>query len=594
MLQECMEVFRENEKKYSMQWFWDNHIPKDGVYILINTQNGSVIGAPIRIRMDKRTGNIQGQECSQYELISFMDFYSNVTYSNKCLDVPQKMVHSNNMYTFFIKGKSLDEGVSDIKIEKYYKAFERLDKTKKDKELYKQIENQFGQIDIKKAKEIENWTKLYLKKFSEQKEIKIGKDEYLKLFFIDDDVEQSKENIKKEGLRYIALNVFNKNDYNQQVGNKIIGVPNANIVLGSKKPLLENKTRKITVPYLIEISEAIKQMYFFDYLSGQARKGKNNIYIDLDEKKVVACGDSEQIPMIETGIYLRIQTGKELEIHYMDRITGYKPDLDRLFIFECVLKPLDENQKEFELKYGGKTNLWKIEELVDDIFFSKQLKCNYFKQTNKINIEDNFLKQQVIKYREHFFNWFKLGNANNIATVTQMLALRFIVKSIAQGNRWKAMHQLNLWISIMDYFSKDRRYNNTMSKTREMLKNHIDEKEDWDFENVEEYCYAVGQLMNTYLKLSKSANKNLSFINRLLLTKNDKTVKQTLLLYFKKYNYAIKDTNHRIKTLHGHIMQYDMDGKEINGYYISAGFVDDNLIYAKKEKLSDERGMDNE
>lgn len=109
MLQECMEVFRENEKKYSMQWFWDNHIPKDGVYILINTQNGSVIGAPIRIRMDKRTGNIQGQECSQYELISFMDFYSNVTYSNKCLDVPQKMVHSNNMYTFFIKGKSLDE-----------------------------------------------------------------------------------------------------------------------------------------------------------------------------------------------------------------------------------------------------------------------------------------------------------------------------------------------------------------------------------------------------------------------------------------------------------------------------------------------------
>lgn len=56
----------------------------------------------------------------------------------------------------------------------------------------------------------------------------------------------------------------------------------------------------------------------------------------------------------------------------------------------------------------------------------------------------------------------------------------------------------------------------------------------------------------------------------------------------------LKDTNHRIKTLHGHIMQYDMDGKEINGYYISAGFVDDNLIYAKKEKLSDERGMDNE
>lgn len=106
--------------------------------------------------------------------------------------------------------------------------------------------------------------------------------------------------------------------------------------------------------------------------------------------------------------------------------------------------------------------------------------------------------------------------------------------------------------------------------------------------------YICAMCRNSKSVAKKVAIFNLSFINRLLLTKNDKTVKQTLLLYFKKYNYAIKDTNHRIKTLHGHIMQYDMDGKEINGYYISAGFVDDNLIYAKKENLSDERGMDNE
>lgn len=35
MLQECMEVFRENFKQYSEQWVLDNYVPKDGTYFLL-------------------------------------------------------------------------------------------------------------------------------------------------------------------------------------------------------------------------------------------------------------------------------------------------------------------------------------------------------------------------------------------------------------------------------------------------------------------------------------------------------------------------------------------------------------------------------
>lgn len=35
MLQECMEVFRENFKQYSEQWVLDNYVPKDGTYLLL-------------------------------------------------------------------------------------------------------------------------------------------------------------------------------------------------------------------------------------------------------------------------------------------------------------------------------------------------------------------------------------------------------------------------------------------------------------------------------------------------------------------------------------------------------------------------------
>ena len=88
-----------------------------------------------------------------------------------------------------------------------------------------------------------------------------------------------------------------------------------------------------------------------------------------------------------------------------------------------------------------------------------------------------------------------------------------------------------------------------MDETSGITMSHIDEKEEWDFESADEYCYAVGQLMNTYLSLSKSANKNLSFINPLLQTTSNEMIKRTVLQMFKKYSYAITDTDYRIKNL---------------------------------------------
>lgn len=34
MLQECMEVFRENFKQYSEQWVLDNYVPKDVLILM--------------------------------------------------------------------------------------------------------------------------------------------------------------------------------------------------------------------------------------------------------------------------------------------------------------------------------------------------------------------------------------------------------------------------------------------------------------------------------------------------------------------------------------------------------------------------------
>ena len=105
MLQECMEVFRENFKQYSEQWVLDNYVPKDGTYLFINIDDNFSVGNPIEIKTDRKTGKVQGQETSEYQLISFLDYYSKLIEMNKPVD-STKQIHSNNFYAFFVKKES--------------------------------------------------------------------------------------------------------------------------------------------------------------------------------------------------------------------------------------------------------------------------------------------------------------------------------------------------------------------------------------------------------------------------------------------------------------------------------------------------------
>ena len=51
--------------------------------------------------------------------------------------------------------------------------------------------------------------------------------------------------------------------------------------MNSKKPYLENKTRKVKVPYLLNQQKALLQSQFFDYLLGEVSKGKYNFYVKI-------------------------------------------------------------------------------------------------------------------------------------------------------------------------------------------------------------------------------------------------------------------------------------------------------------------------
>ncbi|MCQ4823099.1 type I-B CRISPR-associated protein Cas8b/Csh1, partial [Eubacterium callanderi] len=94
-----------------------------------------------------------------------------------------------------------------------------------------------------------------------------------------------------------------------------------------KKPYLDNKTRKNTLPYLISSKELALQNKFFDYLYNQACLGKNNIYLN-EKDGIIALSNNESLKQSFRGYYLRIQKGKELEIHDFDEITGFEAEIE--------------------------------------------------------------------------------------------------------------------------------------------------------------------------------------------------------------------------------------------------------------------------
>ena len=62
MLQECMEVFRENFKQYSEQWVLDNYVPKDGTYLFINIDDNFSVGNPIEIKPIEKQGKYRDRK----------------------------------------------------------------------------------------------------------------------------------------------------------------------------------------------------------------------------------------------------------------------------------------------------------------------------------------------------------------------------------------------------------------------------------------------------------------------------------------------------------------------------------------------------
>lgn len=589
MLSQAIETFEKMYKENGEALITDSYIPADGEYIIIDEVDNELkeIGR-VPVKIDKKTRTID-RTYQYFDFLSKADYMSQLISTDKPID-GKKKIQSNNYLSFIVKKESIalhlrNQETEKIKpedkkkeltiemIDNYYDILEdplkKYTKNKKEaRNLYMSIEDKNGKVNIERLNRIRDWIKNNVFSLVSKDSTDKG---YLKIFFYCD-----LEEYKKESEKYFIPNIFNKTDFNVEIEGITYGLPDNNMGLNDKKPYLKNMTRKTKVPYLINKDEVLLQKSFFDYLMNQALIGKLNVYID--NKKIKLCKNGELLDSDFTGIYFRLQRGKELEIHDMDTVTGYKAKVKPLY-FENVL---DIDINKLKQKYEVINRLEGIQRLVNEVFFSKMLVSNYFAEAKDIKITDTNLKRNILLARNSLFTWFYKGSSATVWKSLDAISLSLTKGAILNEYFIVAIERFNLRTSLKTYFEGGEKMADIIESVKSGLREKISKEETLSISSDREYFFAVGQITKFFIDKGKGKKKPQSLINPIINAKNDERLKEQLSRLYKKYNYDI-ESGRRFNNMFAMIKSYEPEGK-IDEDLIIAGYLHSGLIYEKSKK----------
>lgn len=583
MLKECLEVFQHQLDIKGASVVADNHIPADGTYLLVQLEQPEKPEI-VEIKYDKKEEKFGCEGSSIFSKIRKMDYYSKLVDMNKPVD-DKKIIHTNNYLAFSVKKENLHPGgkLNQERIDAFYDILQnphlKYQKKPKAEELYQKVEKDLGMPDVEKLNQCKKWIEDHIYKL-EQWNIDLSKKEYLKVFF-----DAPLEEYQKESRRYQIPNIYNSNDTNQVIGTKVYGLPNNNMGLNSKKPYLAHLTRPVSTPYLLDDEEVLIQNQFFEYLYSFASAGKYNVYIDLDKQEIEACNDMPSQDM--RGIFFHMEKGKnEAEIRDTELNAAFHIRLPRKFAYVNFLDAdLLKLQAELPAYRNHITKTKDMENLIDEVLFSKFLKNNYFRDAGDIKVKRTGMKESILLGRDGIRRWLYYGSEQGVRKILDQISQIMIKGNIQDGFIGKAIHQFNLRCSLQMYFKKEGEsgMGDRIRDVKATLREKINSKDTGTFSCVEEYYFAVGQVVYYFISLNKSQKKMHSLANPFFNAKNDTVLKMKLSQYFRKYNYNIGISNPRFNNLYGMIVAYEPEGK-VNQDMIIAGYLSSNLVYEKEEQ----------
>lgn len=574
MIDEALEVFKKIYDKEGEKLVVNKHIPKDGTYILVNIKSGKII-EKLNIFYDKKSKKIDGELNQYYGYFRAFDYYSNLVDMNKPMD-PKKTIHSNQIYSFFIKKDSIRENkLTKSIIEGYKKNLlnpEEKYNSKEGKELYKNIAEKLPKIEKDVVEDIFLWIEDNVNENLLEND---NKKDYLKIFFVEEDLDKSLEVFKNEHKRYIIPNIFNSNDYNKKVGKIIYGASNNNMGLNAKKAFLENKTRRVSIPYLVNTDEILLQYAFYNYLLPEVKQG--NYFIYFLENEIIPKTYKEGCPN-GAKYLLNASYSKDVDIKNFNVISKNN-DEEIIINFKEILHQKKKDTDEIEY---GNLNREKMMNNINKIFFYNSLLGNFLLNDGDLDIKDIEVKKLLMKYRNAFYKWFYLNDEAEVKKNIRKIYLDAVMVAIGNGHFFKASQQLDFGFCLEKYFYGKSELMEEIMNVKEVFLNHTLSEEEWEFLNDEEYFFAVGQILAYINYMRNSKAKSLNFIKQLTFVKNIDVLKEKIKKIVISYSHIFETKNKKINRTVSNISLYQP--KEIRIDILLAGFTADIIFFKKREE----------
>ena len=574
MIDEALEVFRKIYDKEGEELVVSKHIPKDGTYILVNKKSGKIIET-LNISYDKKSKKINGELNQYYGYFRAFDYYSNLVDMNKPMD-SKKTIHSNQIYSFFIKKDSIRENkLTKSIIEGYKKNLlnpEEKYNSKEAKELYKNIAEKLSKIEKDIIEDIFLWIE---DNVNENLLDNDNKKDYLKIFFVEDNLDKSLELFRNEHKRYLIPNIFNSNDYNKRIGETIYGLSNNNMGLNAKKAFLENKTRRISTPYLVNTDEILLQYAFYNYLLPEVKQG--NYFIYFLENEIIPKTYKEGCPN-GAKYLLNASYSKDVDIKNFNVISKNN-DEEIIINFKEILHQKKKDTDEIEY---GNLNKEKMMNNINKILFYNSLLGNFLLNDGDLDIKDIEVKKLLMKYRNSFYKWFYLNDEAEVKKNIRKIYLDAVMVAIGNGHFFKASQQLDFGFCLEKYFYGKSELMEEIMNVKEVFLNHTLSEEDWEFSNDEEYFFAVGQILAYINYMRNSKAKSLNFIKQLTFVKNIDVLKEKIKKIVISYSHIFETKNKKINRTISNISLYQP--KEIRIDILLAGFTADIIFFKKREE----------
>lgn len=574
MIDEALEVFKKIYDKEGEKLVVNKHIPKDGTYILVNIKSGKII-EKLNISYDKKAKKVDGEFNQYYSYFKAFDYYSNLVDMNKPMD-PKKTIHSNQIYSFFIKKDSIRENkLTKSIIEGYKKNLlnpEEKYNSKEAKELYKNIAEKLPKIEKDIVEDIFLWIEDNVNENLLEND---NKKDYLKIFFVEEDLDKSLEVFKNEHKRYIIPNIFNSNDYNKKIGETIYGLSNNNMGLNAKKAFLENKTRRVSTPYLVNTDEILLQYAFYNYLLPEVKQG--NYFIYFLENEIIPRTYKEGCPN-GAKYLLNTSYSKDVDIKNFNVISKNSSEEININFKEILHQKKKDTD---EIEYGN-LNREKMMNNINKILFYNFLLGNFLLNDGDLDIKDIEIKKLLMKYRNAFYKWFYLNDEAEVKKNIRKIYLDAVMVAIGNGHFFKASQQLDFGFCLEKYFYGKSELMEEIMNVKEVFLNHTLSEEEWEFLNDEEYFFAVGQILAYINYMRNSKAKSLNFIKQLTFVKNIDVLKEKIKKIVISYSHIFETKNKKINRTISNISLYQP--KEIRIDILLAGFTADIIFFKKREE----------